>query len=73
MLEGSKRQGITATDIIVCAAYRLAEGKHRHALIESKNLSPLVAPELRRDQAKEGGFASAGRTENQGVADITNM
>ena len=73
VLQRGKRQRVTASDIIVGAAYGFAEGKHRHALVKGENLGLVIPPELRRDEREKRRFACADGSKDQRVPDISHM
>src|SRR5712664_2024522 len=55
------------------AAHRQRCGADRAAEVESKNLIVRIAPELQRHQRQQYRLARAGRTDDEGVADIADM
>ena len=65
--------GQRAAEIVPVAAHRERGGADRAAEVEGEDLCAGVAAELQRHQRQEHALAGAGRADDQGVADITDM
>ena len=65
--------GERAAEVMPVAAHRQRRGPDRAAEIESENLGARVAAELQRHQRQQHGLPRAGRSDDQGVADIADM
>src|SRR6266850_2956041 len=71
---GSRRAvGQISAEIMPVAAHRKRRGADRAAEVESKNLIVRIAPELQRHQRQQYRLASAGWTDDEGVADIADV
>ena len=70
---GRRAVGQVAAEIVPVATHGECGGADRAAEVESKNLIVRIAPELQRHQREQHGFAGAGRTDHQGMADIADM
>src|SRR3546814_9517701 len=63
----------TAAKILPVAAHRQRRHPDRAAEIEGEHLAGLIAAELHGDQREQHRFAGAGRSDDQGMADVADM
>src|SRR3546814_11007517 len=63
----------TAAKILPVAAHRQRRHPDRAAEIEGEHLAGLIAAELNGDQPEQHRFTGAGRSDDQGMADVAAM
>ncbi len=75
-LKGHRRRGAVrqaAAEVVPVAPHRQRGRPDRAAEVEGEDLCIRIAPKLKRDEREQHGLASAGRPDDQRVADVADM
>ena len=65
--------GKRAAEVVPVATHGKGRGPDRAAEIEGEHLGPGIAAELQRHQRQQHALAGAGRSDHEGMPDVTDM